>query len=132
MVDELETLSKQYGVKSVSFVDSVFNVPQDYAVIFVFQAMSKRGLDSKVEGFNNLKNIDADYINLARNTGCTILTYPLMVFPDLHWSLCIRILPDLISKKYTLLPEKPIFFKVSFEFAINGPGKIWLTSFGFP
>ena len=46
VVDELETLSKQYGVKSVSFVDSVFNVPQDYAVDLL-QAMSKRGLDLK-------------------------------------------------------------------------------------
>jgi anaerobic magnesium-protoporphyrin IX monomethyl ester cyclase len=69
VIDELDILVKQYGVKSVYFVDSVFNVPEADAREII-QAILSRGLNLKWRCFNNLKYIDADYMKLAKDAGC--------------------------------------------------------------
>jgi anaerobic magnesium-protoporphyrin IX monomethyl ester cyclase len=122
VIDELEILSKQYGVKSVYFVDTVFNVPKVEAREII-EAILSRGLDLKWRGFNHLKYIDEEYMRTARDSGCDFFEFsPDGINQSTLTALNKNITRADIERVYSIA-RKTDNTKTSFLFAINGPGE---------
>lgn len=122
VVDELEELKIRYGIHDFHFVDSIFNVPKNYTRE-ILQGMITRGLNLQWRGFDHLKYYDAEYIKLAKESGCACFE----MSPDgLSHSSLAALNKDItrkeIERAYSML-RRTDNIKFCFNFFINGPGE---------
>ncbi|OGO31171.1 MAG: hypothetical protein A2Z29_03315 [Chloroflexi bacterium RBG_16_56_11] len=122
VLDELETLKNTYGLKDFFFVDSIFNMPKEFTRE-VLEGMLSRGLDLKWRGFDNLKYYDAEYINLAKESGCDCFE----MSPDgLSGSSLDVLQKDMttaeIERAYSMMKHTDDI-RFCFNFFINAPGE---------
>jgi len=69
VVDEMELLSKEYGIKYFYFVDSVFNIPESYTVELC-EAIIKRKLKIKWTAYVNPMVSDFITLDYMKKSGC--------------------------------------------------------------
>lgn len=74
VVDEVELYVKEHGVKKIFFADAVFNLPPAHARA-IAEEIVRRKLEVRWRAYHNERAIDADYMRLAVESGCTEFTF---------------------------------------------------------
>lgn len=69
VVDEIESLVNVYGVKTITFVDNIFNVPTHHAEEICCE-MVKRKIDIQWTAWFSPKGLSKDFVRLAKLSGC--------------------------------------------------------------
>lgn len=69
VVDEVEHLVNNFNIRNFMFVDSVFNIPKEHAQE-ICQEVINRGLDVEWNAYFDPKNVDEDFVLLAKKAGC--------------------------------------------------------------
>jgi anaerobic magnesium-protoporphyrin IX monomethyl ester cyclase len=122
VVDELEELVKEYGLRTFWFTDSVFNVPQSYASE-ICREMLARGLTLYWRSYQNEKFVDGEYMKLARDAGCDTFWFsPDGISKSTLTALNKNLTKQDIQKVYSLAKQIDNV-KVGFSFFVNGPGE---------
>lgn len=127
VVDEIEELVQETGVKTFSFVDQIFNIPMDHAKE-ICQEMVRRKLKVKWTAWFNEKYISEDFLKIVKGGGCAYLSFS----PD---SASERILKNIkknfttqeLSRTYKL--AKRVDMKAEYSFMINAPGETVFSLF---
>lgn len=122
VLDEMDELVRNYGIRNFMFVDSVFNFPQSHTRE-ILEGMLARGFNLQWQSFDNIKFIDEEYMKLAIEAGCGHFTFS----PDGITGQTLDALKKEISEKdieriYSAAKHID-HIKVSFCFFINGPGE---------
>ena len=122
IADELENLTKEYGLQSFWFVDSIYNVPQSHASE-ICEQMLARGLSLRWQSYHNEKFIDGEYLELARDAGCACFTFsPDGISSSTLTALNKNLTEQDIERVYSLAKQLHNV-KVEFSFFVNGPGE---------
>lgn len=74
VVNEIEELTKGYGITEFMFVDSVFNLPISHAKD-ICREMLKRGLQTKWSAWLDIRFIDDEFLRLAKKAGCISVAF---------------------------------------------------------
>ncbi len=69
VVDEIDQLVNLYGVKSIAFVDNVFNIPLVHAEQ-ICRNIIKRKVDVQWTAWFHPKYVSMEFVELAREAGC--------------------------------------------------------------
>jgi len=122
VIDELEMLKKRYNLHDIYFADSVFNVPADYTRQLL-QEMISRKLEIRWYSYHNMKYADAEYMKLARDSGCNCFEFS----PDGFSRSALKSLNKGITKAdidrvYSVIKNNNNM-DVVFNFIINSPGE---------
>lgn len=92
VVDEMEALDKEYGIKSFHFTDPVLNIPRGHLEA-ICREIVRRGLEVKWSGFFREDHLDESNVALFERAGCECFSFS----PD---GLCQESL-DVLGKKLT-------------------------------
>jgi anaerobic magnesium-protoporphyrin IX monomethyl ester cyclase len=74
VVDEIDELVTRYGLKTLSFLDSVFNIPQEHCVA-ICQELIRRRVSVKWYAWFNCREFSEDLFALALRAGCEIFCF---------------------------------------------------------
>lgn len=121
VVDELEVLVKANGVKSISFVDQIFNIPLTHAQE-ICQEIIKRRLSFRWVAWFNAKYITEEFIRLVKESGCAQLSFS----PDSASNKVLRKLKKGFDERDLLRTykiAKKVGIPVEYHFMINCPGE---------
>lgn len=122
VVDEMEELVNKYGVKSFSFLDSVFNLPHAHAEN-ICKEMIRRKIKVKWSGWYSPKGFTEEFVSLAREAGCELFAFS----PDAITNQALK----MMGKEFTEDDIKRVF-KIArktkggifgFSFFCNTPGQ---------
>ncbi len=121
VVDEIEDLVKNHGVKSFSFLDSVFNLPRSFAVD-ICNELAKRKLGVTWSGWYSPIGFDEELFAIARNAGCEHFAFS----PDAITNQSLK----MMGKEFTEDDVQRVFSiarrhkdgKFGFSFFCNTPG----------
>lgn len=121
IVEEIEDLVRNHGVKEFMFADQIFNVPLDHAME-ICSGLIKNKVPVKWQAWLNPKYLSSEFVELARKSGCSKMIFS----PD---SASDKVLKRLkkgytekdLSNSYKLLKGNKI--DVGYDFMINGPGE---------
>ncbi|MBI5376225.1 MAG: radical SAM protein [Candidatus Schekmanbacteria bacterium] len=91
IVDELENLSANYGVKTFMFADAIFNLPKKHAVE-ICNEIIRRKLEMKWGAYFTEIGFDDEFAGLLKKSGCDLVFFS----------------PDGNSEKSLKLLKKPI------------------------
>ena len=69
VVDEIESLRADFGVRHVFFVDNIFNFPLPHAKR-ICEEIARRGLDVEWSGYMNPTFVDEELVRLMAASGC--------------------------------------------------------------
>jgi radical SAM superfamily enzyme YgiQ (UPF0313 family) len=122
IVDEIELLVNEHGLKRFTFVDSVFNIPQNHAEK-ICREIIRRGLQTTWSAWFNEKELTRAFVELARDAGCRNV----ILSPDGFFDRTLMDLGKNISKKDILSSYQVLKdlegFEVSYNFFKNPPGQ---------
>lgn len=122
IVDETELLVKEYGLKRFTFVDSVFNIPQNHAEAICRELISRR-LSVTWSAWFNEKGLTREFLELVRDAGCrNIILSPDGFSDPVLKKLGKNILHRDIIDSYQVLRDVD-GFDVSYNFFKNPPGQ---------
>ncbi len=137
VLEELEYLRRDCGVRRVTFADSVVNLPYDYSTR-IFTLLRDSGLGLEWLAYMHVQGVTGEYLRLCLESGCKSLIFS----PD---ALSQRAL-DTLHKGLTpgdvyalrrLLDSDPAFreLRVEWCFFVNPPGEtlagLWRTLWFF-
>lgn len=74
VVDEVEWYVKEHGVQQIFFADAVFNLPPSHARA-IAEEIVRRKIEVRWRAYHNERAIDAEYLRLAVESGCTEFTF---------------------------------------------------------
>jgi radical SAM superfamily enzyme YgiQ (UPF0313 family) len=74
VVDEIQAMREEFGIRHWFFVDNIFNLPIRHAKE-VCEDIIARGLDIEWSGYLNPKFIDAELCQLMACSGCTAIEF---------------------------------------------------------
>lgn len=123
VVEEMENLSKNYKVKSFTFVDSIFNFPMEHAQA-ICQEIIKKNLNIKWAAFFDLRNFSQELLEVALRSGCNYF----MFSPDAATNEGLEILQkgitvqDIENSVTLLKGKKGIFIVYGFFVGIPKQG----------
>jgi radical SAM superfamily enzyme YgiQ (UPF0313 family) len=122
VVDEIEALNKNQGAQRFTFIDSVFNIPQNHAEA-VLREMIARKLDTKWSAWFSEKDLSSQFLALAKQAGCDHVIFS----PDGFSDKTLTKLGKNIRKKDIIHAFKMIQgmdgFEISYNFFKNPPGQ---------
>lgn len=122
VVDEIESLVRDYGVQSITFVDSVFNLPRRHAEA-ICREMIRRGLRVRWSAWFNERGLTREFVELARDAGCRNV----ILSPDAFSDATLRRLGKNIRTADILRSHEVLReiggFEVSYNFFKNPPGQ---------
>lgn len=121
VVDEIEALVKKHGIKSFSFLDSVFNLPRSFAVD-ICNELAKRNLDVTWSAWYSPIGFDEELFKIARSAGCEHFAFS----PDAITNQSLK----MMGKEFTEEDIQRVFTiarrnkdaKFGFSFFCNTPG----------
>ncbi len=121
VVDEMEYLVKEHGIKQVIFVDPVFNHPSDHA-INICREIIRRGVKIDWGAWYNERYLTEELVELAIEAGCDYFSFS----PDAISAKGLKALgkslsPDDIEKVYQFA-KKYKGMRVAFNFFAFPPG----------
>ena len=122
IVDEIELLANEHGLRRFTFVDSVFNIPQNHAET-ICREIIRRELKTTWSAWFNEKGLTREFVELAREAGCRNV----ILSPDGFSDQTLRKLGKNITMKdirdsYQVLKGLD-GFEVSYNFFKNPPGQ---------
>lgn len=122
IVDEIELLLNEHGLKRFTFVDSVFNIPQNHSEA-ICREIIRRGLQTTWSAWFNEKGLTREFIELARDAGCRNV----ILSPDGFSNATLKALGKNISladihASYAVMKDLD-GFEVSYNFFKNPPGQ---------
>jgi radical SAM superfamily enzyme YgiQ (UPF0313 family) len=122
IVDEIELLVREQGLERFTFVDSVFNIPQQHAEAICGELV-RRKLPVTWSAWFNEKGLTREFLELAREAGCGNV----ILSPDGFSDRTLKALGKNISladihASYAVLKELD-GFEVSYNFFKNPPGQ---------
>ena len=122
VVDEIESLKRDRGIDSFTFVDSVFNIPVRHAEA-VCRELVRRDLGVRWSAWFNERGLTREFVELVRAAGCrNIILSPDAFADETLQKLGKNIRMRDILASYELL--KGIEgFEVSYNFFKNPPGQ---------
>ena len=122
VVDEVESLVRDRGVESFTFVDSVFNIPRHHAEA-VCREIVRRGLRVRWSAWFNERGLTREFVELARDAGCRNV----ILSPDAFSDESLRRLGKNIRTADILACHGLLAgiggFEVSYNFFKNPPGQ---------
>lgn len=122
VVDEIEVLTKNHGVKHFTFVDSIFNVPLPHAQA-ICREMVDRGLEVTWSAWFNEHFMDQEFISLVEQSGCNHIIFS----PDGFSDKVLQKLGKNLSNKDIVrsfkLLRKNNHVDVTYNFFRNPPGQ---------
>ena len=120
VVDEIEFMVKNHGLKAFNFADNVFNLPEDYARQICLEII-KRGLQVEWGAWYDLGNFSKELLDIASSAGCKYFQFsPDAVTDEGLGSLNKRIkVSDIYSGMKILKNKKEVF--VAFDFFCSYP-----------
>ncbi len=74
IVDQIESMVKEFGLQHFVFVDSVFNVPEDHAVK-ICNELIKRDLPVKFGVWCHIKGITVEFLELLQRAGAVQIDF---------------------------------------------------------
>lgn len=121
VVDHIETLQHDYGVKRFMFIDSVFNIPKAHAEN-ICREMISRKLSIKWAAWISEQGFTQEFLDLIREAGCDHV----ILSPDGFADETLRMLGKSIRKQdilnaYNLLRCSDV--EISYNFFKNPPGQ---------
>lgn len=81
VVDEIERLARNCEVRRFTFVDSVFNIPDDHAEAICHE-LAARDLDIKWSAWFSEKTLTKEFANLAKFAGCDTFIFSPDAYTD--------------------------------------------------
>lgn len=126
VADEISALVMEHGVRSFTFIDSVFNVPLSHAEDICKELISRR-LDVRWSAWFNEKGLTKEFIELARDAGCkNVILSPDGFSDEVLKKLGKNIKKADIFKVYAILKNIE-GLEVSYNFFKNPPGQDLFT-----
>ena len=126
VVDEIERLVEEYGVTRITFIDSVFNIPQNHAEK-ICREIIKRDLNVKWSAWFNECDFTTDFAELVKKAGCTNIIFS----PDGFSNEVLKKLGKNITKKRILDAYEVVKeidgVEVSYNFFKNPPGQTLIS-----
>ena len=126
IVDEIELLVNEHGLQRFTFVDSVFNIPQNHAEM-ICREIIRRGLKTTWSAWFNEKGLTREFLELAREAGCRNV----ILSPDGFSNATLKALGKNIAKEDILASYQVLKdiegFEVSYNFFKNPPGQDLVT-----
>ena len=128
VADEIEHLVNQYGIRSFTFAENVFNVPV-YHAEQICREMIRRKIDVQWTAWFHEKYITREFVELAREAGCNRFEFSPDGFSDqslkkLEKGMTKR---DIINAYNIIKRMKGI--KVRYNFFLWPPGQDFVTLF---
>lgn len=121
VVDEMEVLHKEYGIKNFHFTDPVLNVPGGYLETICGE-MLRRGLELRWTGFFREDHLDEHNLALFERSGCECFFFS----PDGLCQEALEVLEKDLSEEQILraagLAAKSDVLSV-YHFMVNVPGE---------
>jgi len=126
VVDEIEDLVTNYGVKDVQFADQVFNFPIEHA-ISICRELIERNVKVDWGAWLSVKPLSTELLELMEKAGCKMINFS----PDSASNGVLKkqgkgITEKDLTNSYKMM--KNINVNVDYSFMFNGPGES-LTSF---
>ena len=124
VVDEIEDMVNEYGIRRFTFVDPIFNVPIDHANQ-ICREIIKRNLDVSWGAYMHLRYATEQFLLTAREAGCEAFIFsPDGASDNALKSLCKRITEAELRKVYKLFRtnEKLKDAFVLFTLMLSPPG----------
>lgn len=127
VVDEIEHLIKQDGLKDFSFVDQEFNIPMNHAEE-ICKEIIYRKLNVKWTAWFNVKYINQDLLEMVKKSGCARLSFSPDSASD---SILKRLKKNFTARELirTYVLASKIGMEVEYSFMVNGPGETIFTLF---
>jgi len=122
VVDEIESLVKNYGLRNFTFVDNIFNLPPAHA-IEICQGILKRNLRLEWGAWFDLENFSEELLDITAEAGCRHFDFS----PDAATDQGLRALRkninlSMITKSLSLIKAKKNVF-ASYNFFCSYPGQ---------
>lgn len=127
VVDEIETLVRDMGVKRFTFVDAVFNIPLSHAEV-ICKEMIKRNLDVSWSAWFHEKYMTEEFVQLVKEAGCN----KIILSPDGFSDKVLFILGKNLRKKdilrtFDIIKKVDDGIEVCYNFFKNPPGQDLIT-----
>ncbi|MEW6066924.1 MAG: radical SAM protein [Nitrospirota bacterium] len=121
VVDEIEYLIKNYGVKNIMFADQVFNLPAKHAKE-ICEEIIRRKIDIQWTAWFTPLGIDEEIVILAKKAGCVVFNFsPESVDDDVLKKMKKGISYKDIEKINKI--AKKFNVPVAYNFMLNLPGE---------
>ncbi len=125
VVDEMELLVREHGVRQMFICDQIFNIPVGHAIA-ICEEITRRKLDVKWSAwFNEHRNTLPDELMVAlKRAGCGLLSFS----PDHVDDRMLRNLDKNFRHEdmlYTVQVAKKHGMDVEYSFFLNSPGEDW-------
>ncbi|MCB9761254.1 MAG: cobalamin B12-binding domain-containing protein [Alphaproteobacteria bacterium] len=125
IVDEMELLYHQHGVRQMFFCDQIFNIPVQHA-IDICRTIVDRGLEMRWSAWFNEKanTLPDELLGWLKRAGCGLLSFS----PDHVDDRMLRNLDKNFRYKdlvYTYQAAKRFDLDVEYSFFLNAPGEDW-------
>lgn len=125
VVDEIEALVKQWGVREFTFADNVFNIPADHAKAICVEIVN-RNLTVRWSAWFNEQFLDDDLLQAASDAGCVVAE----LSPDGYTASSLRWLNKNITtadirrgvRQFRKFPSISVFY--NFILGIPGQGLV--------
>jgi len=121
VVDEMEILHKEYGIKCFHFTDSVLNIPHGHLESICHEIL-RRGLKVKWDGFIREDSLDENNVALFEKAGCECFSFS----PDGLCQESLNVLGKKLSESDVLkaagLAARTDVISV-YHFMVNVPGE---------
>lgn len=121
VVDEIEQLARDHGVRDIIFNDQVFNYPLEHAEA-ICRELIRRGVKVHWSAWCSPKYVSAEFFELAEAAGCTHLSFSTDSVSD----RVLRGLQKDFSRNDILTCHRLLRrtrFTVTYNFMVNGPGE---------
>ena len=122
ILDEIEDLITNHGVRLIHFTDPVFNIPEDHARL-ICEGIIDRKLKFKWIAWFNEKILNREFIKLAVDSGCSEFAFS----PDGFDNTTLKNLNKNITRKdiekVYRLTRKTKGIHISFNFMRSPPGE---------
>ncbi|MBN1296505.1 radical SAM protein [bacterium] len=128
IIDEMKELEHRYGVREITFVDGVFNIPTRRTEALL-RAKLAAGLQMRWRAWFTEKGFTREFAELCRDAGCPEFSFS----PDGFSSTTLKALGKTISvediqRVFEIARETP-GIRVAFNFFWNPPGQTLKTWF---
>ena len=125
VVDEIETLVRDYGLRQFVFADEIFNIPNEHA-LEICESLIRRGINVSWTGWFKERQLTEESVLLYKRAGC----YALLFSPDVAANRLMKLWGKGLSEE-DLFRSMEIVAKTGlraeWNFMINGPGETWDT-----
>ncbi len=128
VMEEIDYLISTWGVRRITFADSVVNLPYDHSTR-LFTLLKEKGKGLEWMGYMHVSGLTRDYLNLCLQSGCVSLIFsPDALSPGALKGLGKNIAPEDIRRLKNMVDQNAAFRKMRIEwtFFINPPGEtLW-------